>query len=191
MDLLCTNCDQRTQKFPNVSQKIKTLTTIWQPFLLKGNFITNKPIYILFLCKTQLWLQKTIIISRSENLNSNSNPRIPSCIRYFRISWVPVKPLSQQKAMPQRWYSVLKPCTRAVGSPRNTPKISNLLVIACTQRPYSAHTTFPQRLYSVHDVFTARKQLLQRVHSAQTAPHTASSRRLQRLRFFYLFYFFL
>ena len=34
-----------------------------------------------------------------------------------------VKPLSHQTALPQRLYSVLKPCQRAVGSPRNTPKI--------------------------------------------------------------------
>ena len=100
-----------------------------------------------------------------------------------------VKPLSHQTALPQRLHSVLKPCQRAVGSPRNTRKninfVSYSMYTTSSQRPYSVHTTFPQRLYSVHDVFTARKQLLQRVHSAHTArtqrshgAHTASSRRL-------------
>jgi len=37
-----------------------------------------------------------------------------------------VKPLSHQTALPQRLYSVLKPYQRAVGSPRNAPKISKL-----------------------------------------------------------------
>jgi len=88
-----------------------------------------------------------------------------------------VKPLSHQTALPQRLYSVLKPCQRAVGSPRNTPKnikfVSYSVYTTSSQRPYSVNTTFPRRLYSVHDVFTARKQLLQRGHSA----HTARSRR--------------
>jgi len=96
--------------------------------------------------------------------------------------------------MPQRLYRVLKPCQRAVGSPRNTPKnIQFVRYSVCTtssQRPNRVHTTFPQRLYSVHDVFTARKQLIaaacsQRAHDA----HTASSRRLKRLRFFPYFIF--
>ena len=98
-----------------------------------------------------------------------------------------LKPLSHQTAMPQRLYSELKPCQRAVGSPRNTPKnikfVSYSVYTTSSQRPYSVHTTFPQRLYSVHDVFTARKQLLQRVHSA----HTASSWRLKCLRFYTYF----
>ena len=99
---------------------------------------------------------------------------------------VRVKPLSQQTAIPQRLYSVLKSSQRAVGSPRNTPKnikfVSYSVYTTSSQRPYSVHTTFPQRLYSVNDVFTARKQLLQLVHSAHTArtqrshgAHTASS----------------
>jgi len=46
------------------------------------------------------------------------------CTRYNWQFWY-FKPLSHQTAMPQRLYSVLKPCQRAVGSPRNTPKISN------------------------------------------------------------------
>jgi len=89
-----------------------------------------------------------------------------------------VKPLSHQMAMPQCLYNVLKPCQRAVESPRNTPKISNLSVIACTQRPHSVPTASTQRIHSVFTAsmtfFTARKQFLQRVHSA----HTAFSRRL-------------
>jgi len=86
--------------------------------------------------------------------------------------------------MPQRLYSVLKICQRAVGSPRNTPKISNLPVISCTQRPHSVPTTFPRRPYSVHDTYTERKQLLQCVHGTLTAStrcahgaHTAFLRR--------------
>ena len=85
----------------------------------------------------------------------------------------PVKPLSHQTAMPQRVYSVLKTCQRAVGPPRNTPKnikiASYSVYTTSSQRPYSVHTTFPQRLYSVRDASTACKQLLQRVHGAHTA----------------------
>jgi len=84
-----------------------------------------------------------------------------------------VKPLSHQTAMPPRLYSVLKTCQRAVGSPRNTPKhfkfASYSVYTTSSQRPHSVHTMFPQRLYSVHDASTARKQLLQRVHGASTA----------------------
>ena len=116
-----------------------------------------------------------------------------------------LKPLSHQTALPQRLYSVLKPCQRAVGSPRNTPKnikfVSYSVYTTSSQRPYSVHTTFPQRLYSVHDVFTARKQLLQRVHSAHTArsrrAHSVLTARTQRPHgdnsvsdcFTFLFYF--
>jgi len=46
--------------------------------------------------------------------------------------------------------------------------------IAAKFASYSVYTTSSKRPYSVHDLFTARKQLLQRVHGA----HTASSRRL-------------
>jgi len=95
-----------------------------------------------------------------------------------------LKPLSHQTAMRQRLYSVLKPCQRAVGSPLNTPKISNLPVIACTQRPHSVPTastlrshsvftaslTFSQRASSCCSVFTARTR---RAYGA----HTAFSRR--------------
>jgi len=95
----------------------------------------------------------------------------------FIVFYENLKPLSHQTAMPQRLYSVLKPCRRTVESPRNTPKnikfVSYSVYTTSSQRPYSVHTTFPQRLNSVHDVFTARKQLLQRVHSA----HTGRSRR--------------
>jgi len=106
-----------------------------------------------------------------------------------------VKPLSHQTAMPQRLYSVLKPRQRAVESPRNTPKISNLSVIACTQRHHSVPTAPTRRSHSVHDVFTACKQLLQRAHSAHTT-HTAFSRRAHTVltaiiafKMFYLVYF--
>ena len=100
-----------------------------------------------------------------------------------------LKPMSHQTALPQRLYSALKPCQRAVGSPRNTRKnikcVSYSVYTTSSQRPYSVHTTFPQRLYSVHDVFTARKQLVQRVHSAHTAfsqrrAHSVLTARTQR-----------
>jgi len=91
-------------------------------------------------------------------------------LQFFKRCVNAVKPLSHQTALPQRLYSVLKPCHRAVGTPRNTPKISNVQVIACTQRPHSVPTASSRRS---HSVFTARKQLLQRVYGA----HTARSRR--------------
>ena len=60
-----------------------------------------------------------------------------------------------------------------VGSPRNTPKtikfVSYSVYTTSSQRPYIAHTTFPQRFYSVRDASTACKQLLQRVYGAHTA----------------------
>jgi len=74
------------------------------------------------------------------------------------------QPLSHQTAMPQRLYSVLKTCQRAVGSPGTTPE--NIKFAGCSvyttssQHPYNVHTTYSQRLYSVHDTYTARKQLL-------------------------------
>jgi len=84
-----------------------------------------------------------------------------------------VKPLSHQTVIPQRLYSVLKTCHRAVWSPRNTPKhikfASYSVYTTSSQRPYSVHTTFPLRRYGVHDASTARKQLLQCVHGALTA----------------------
>jgi len=80
------------------------------------------------------------------------------CICFYTLN--NLKPLSHQTVMPQRLYSVLKPCQRAVESPRNTPTnikfVSYSVYTMSSQRPYSVHTTFPQ-------------QLLQRVHSAHTA----------------------
>ena len=120
--------------------------------------------------------------------------RCDNAISSLGLLWL--KPLSHQTAMPQRVYSVLKTCQRAVGSPRNTPKILNLPVIICTtfsQRPYSVHTTFPQRLYSVHDASTARKQLLQRVNGAHTVhPQRSHGAHIDltaiiAFNFFYLF----
>jgi len=116
-----------------------------------------------------------------------------------------VKPLSHQTALPQRLYSVLKPCQRAVGSPRNTPKISNLPVIACTQRPHSVPSASSRRC---HSVFTASMTFSQRassycsVFTARTrradGAHTAFSRRAHSVltaiiafKFFYSFYFIL
>jgi len=105
------------------------------------------------------------------------------------------KPLSYQTAMPQRLYSVLKPCQHVVGSPRDTPKISNLPVIACTQRPHSVPTASTRRSHSVFtasmtfsqlassccSVFTARTR---RAHGAHTArsrrAHSALTARTQR-----------
>jgi len=50
------------------------------------------------------------------------------------------KPLPHQTAMPQRLYTVLKTCQRAVDSPRNTPKIIKFA-------NYSVYTTSSQRPY--------------------------------------------
>jgi len=82
------------------------------------------------------------------------------------------KPLSHQTAMPQCLYSVLKTCQRAVGSLRNTPKISNF-VIACTRRPHSVHTVYTRRS---HSVFIASMTLLPRTRS-YCSVFTARSRR--------------
>jgi len=112
----------------------------------------------------------------------------------FWIMWK-VKPLSHQTALPQRLYSVLKPCQRAVGSPRNTPKnitfASYSVYTTSSQRPYSVHATFLQRLYSVHNVFTAHKQLLQRVHGAYTTFSRRAHSVLKAIIAFKIFYFFI
>jgi len=117
--------------------------------------------------------------------------------------------VSHQTAMPQRLYSVLKPCQRAVGSPWNTPNISYLSVIACTQRHHSVPTAstrrslsvftasmpFSQRTRSWCSVFTARTRRAHGAHTARTqrshGAHIASSRRFERLRFFTFFIFIL
>ena len=92
--------------------------------------------------------------------------------------------------MPQRLHNVLKPCQRAVGSPRNTPKtikfVNYSVYTTSSQRPYSVHTTFPQRLYSVnvffHSAHTVAAACSQRSHGAPTVrthrshgAHTTSS----------------
>jgi len=87
-----------------------------------------------------------------------------------------LNPLSHQTSMPQRLYSVLKPCQLAVGSPLNTPLISNLPVIACTQRPHSVPTASTRRSNSV---FTASMTFLQRASSCCSV-FTARPRRTQR-----------
>jgi len=109
-----------------------------------------------------------------------------------------VKPLSHQTALPQRLYSVLKPCQRAVGTPRNTPKNIKFVI-------YSVYTTSSQR---PHDVPTASLQRPWRFHSAQAVAaacsqrahgaHTAFSRRTHSVltaiiafKIFYLFFFIL
>jgi len=86
---------------------------------------------------------------------------------------VEVKPLSHQTVMPRCLYSVLKSCQRAVGSPRNTPKISNLSVIACTQRPHSVPTASTRRS---HSVFTASMTFSQSASSCCSVS-TARTRR--------------
>jgi len=101
-----------------------------------------------------------------------------------------LKPLSHQTALPQRLYNVLKPCQRALGSPRNTPIKISLSVIACTQRPHSVPTTSTRRS---HSVFTAFMAFSQRAHGA----HTAFSRRAHSVlttiiafkNFYFLFLF--
>ena len=101
-----------------------------------------------------------------------------------------VKPLSHQTALPQRLYSVLKPCQRALGSPRNTPKnikfVSYSVYTTSSQRPYSVRTastrrshsvfrasmTFSQRASSCCSVFTACTRRARSVLTARTQrPH--------------------
>jgi len=82
-----------------------------------------------------------------------------------------IKPMSHQTVIPQRLYSVLKPCQHAVGSPRNTPK--NIKFVS-----YSVYTTSSQRH---HNVPTASLQHPWHFHSTQAvAMHalTAKPRRL-------------
>jgi len=65
------------------------------------------------------------------------------CARHFVMNFLSsifnddVKPLSHQTAMPQRLYSVLKPCLKPhCGiAAKYALKISNLQVIACTECP--------------------------------------------------------
>ena len=89
---------------------------------------------------------------------------------------------TRQTAMPQRLYSVLKTCQRAVGSSRYTPKTSNVPVLTAS---YSVHTRFPQRLYSVHHASTACEKLLPPVHGAKMVrsqrAHSAHTARIQCL----------
>jgi len=116
------------------------------------------------------------------------------------VQYAWLKPLSHQTTMPQRLYSVLKRIRRGIRL-----KISNLSVIACTQRPHSVQTASTRRSHSVFtasmtfsqcassccSVFTSR---IRRAHGA----HTAFSRRLHSVltaimtfKMFYLFYFIL
>jgi len=89
-------------------------------------------------------------------------------IQRFLHAWSSyiIKPLSHQTALPQRLYSVLKPCQRAVGSPRNTRK--NIKFVS-----YSVYTTSSQR---PHDVPTASLQRPLRFHSAQAVAAACSQR---------------
>jgi len=95
-----------------------------------------------------------------------------------------VKPLSHRTALPQRLYSVLKPCQRAVGSPQNTRK--NIKFVS-----YSVYTTSPQR---PHNVPTASLQRPWRFHSAQAVTAACSQRAhsvLTAIIAFKIFHFFL
>jgi len=98
-----------------------------------------------------------------------------------------LKALSHQTEMPQRLYSSLTTCQRAVRSPQNTPKISHLSVIACTQRPHSVPTrrsrsvfiesmTLLRRASSCCCVFTARSRRAYNVLTARTQ-HAQNKRR--------------
>jgi len=89
-----------------------------------------------------------------------------------------LKPLSHQTALPQRLYSVLKPCQRAVGSPRTTRKnikfvsytaslqrlwrfhSAQAVAAACLQRAHGAHTAFSRRAHSVLTAIIAFKIFL-------------------------------
>ena len=74
--------------------------------------------------------------------------------------------------MPQRLYSILKTCQRAVGLPRNTPKnikfASNSVYTTSSQRPYSVHTMFPHCLTRCAN---ANLRHLFWACSKQTPPH--------------------
>ena len=87
-----------------------------------------------------------------------------------------VKPLSHLAAMSQIFYSVQKICQRAVESPRNRPKISNLpvtdahkVLTAYIQRPHVIPTASLQRLwrpYSAQEVAAACSQCAYGAHTA-------------------------
>jgi len=117
---------------------------------------------------------------------------VSKCIARFDI-----KPLSHQTALPQRLYSVLKPCQRAKGTPRNTPKIikfvSYSVYTTSSQRPHDVPTASLQRPWRFHSAQAIAEACLQRAHGA----HTAFSRRAHSVftaiiafKIFYLFYFF-
>jgi len=67
---------------------------------------------------------------------------------------------------------VWQTCQRAVGTPRNTCKISNSPFLACTQRPHSVPTASTRRS---HSVFIASMTLLRRA-SICCSVFTAGSR---------------
>jgi len=75
-----------------------------------------------------------------------------------------LKPLSHQKEVPYRLYSVLKPVSALWGHRETRLKISNLPVIVCTgtQSPHSVPTASTQRS---HSVFIASMKLLRRASS--------------------------
>jgi len=109
-----------------------------------------------------------------------------------------MKPLSHQTAMPQRLYSVLNSCQRAVGSPRNTPKnikfVSYSVYTTSLQRPHDVPTASLQRPWRFHSAQAVAAACLQRAHGA----HTAFSRRAHSVltaiiafKIFYLFFFIL
>jgi len=115
-----------------------------------------------------------------------------------------IKPLSHQTALPPRLYSVLNHVTVLWERREIRLKISNLPVIACTQRPHSVPTAISWRSHSVFTAFMTFSQLessccsvftarTQRAHGA----HTAFSRRTHSVltaiivfEIFYLFYFY-
>jgi len=122
-------------------------------------FVTNRVWWEL-----QLWIKAHTLHRTNPHENGEQD---------YTYSYTHLKPLSHQTAMPQRLYSFHEPCQRAVGSPRNTPKMSHLSVIACTQRPHSVPTASTQRS---HTGPTASLQRPWRFHSAQAVAAACSQR---------------
>jgi len=137
----------------------------------------NKQSCWFYICKLLFSYLKTIKTICNQSLISLNNNFTQSSRTQNILT---LKPLSHQTAMPQRLYSVLKPCYHAVGSPRNMPKnikfASYSMYTTSSQRPYSVQITFPVSLQrpwrfqsvqgSCCSMFTARSR---RPHTVLTA----------------------
>ena len=124
------------------------LTSItWRPVHLTS--ITLRPVHLTSNTWRPVHLTSIRGLTGTRRFAPQATPLIlvtTSC-QSWRTRQCHVKPLSHQTALPQRLYSVLKPCHRAVGTPRNTPKNIKFVIYSVyttsSQRPYSVRTTFP------------------------------------------------